>query len=75
MEAIGHAGACLGILTKDGVVLAAEKRVSSKLLDNPGPHLEKVFPMDDHIVAAVAGITADANTLIQHARLSAQQVC
>mmetsp|Transcript_22780 Transcript_22780/g.35433 ORF Transcript_22780/g.35433 Transcript_22780/m.35433 type:complete len:253 (-) Transcript_22780:35-793(-) len=73
MEAIGHAGACLGILTKDGVVLAAEKRISSKLLDNPGPHLEKVFQMDDHIVAAVAGITADANTLIQHARLSAQQ--
>jgi len=72
MEAISHAGACIGILTKDGVVLAAEKRVTSKLLD-PGHRLEKIFLLDDHIITAVAGITADANTLIQYARISAQQ--
>jgi len=72
MEAISHAGACIGILTKDGVVLAAEKRVTSPLLD-ASHKLEKVFQLDDHIVTAVAGITADANTLIQYARLNAQQ--
>ena len=72
MEAIGHAGSCVGILTKDGVVLAAEKRVTSKLLDATHK-LEKMYQLDDHIVTAVAGITADANTLIQYARLSAQQ--
>lgn len=33
MEAISHAGTVLGILAKDGVVLAAEKRVTGKLLD------------------------------------------
>jgi 20S proteasome subunit alpha 3 len=54
-------------------VLAAEKRVTSKLLD-AGHKLEKMYQLDDHIVTAVAGITADANTLIQYARLSAQQV-
>ena len=32
MEAISHAGTCMGILATDGVVLAAEKRVPSKLL-------------------------------------------
>lgn len=33
MEAISHAGTVLGVLAKDGVVLAAEKRVTGKLLD------------------------------------------
>jgi len=33
MEAISHAGTVIGILATDGVVLAGEKRVTSKLLD------------------------------------------
>lgn len=33
MEAISHAGTVVGILATDGVVLAGEKRVTSKLLD------------------------------------------
>ena len=32
MEAIGHAGTCLGILAKDGILLAAERRNTNKLL-------------------------------------------
>ena len=31
MEAIGNAGSAVGILAKDGVVLAAEKRITSKV--------------------------------------------
>jgi hypothetical protein len=34
MEAISHAGTCLGILAKDGILLAAERRNTNKLLDN-----------------------------------------
>lgn len=33
MEAISHAGTVIGVLATDGVVLAAEKRVTGKLLD------------------------------------------
>lgn len=33
MEAIGHAGTCVGILANDGIVLAAERRNTNKLLD------------------------------------------
>jgi 20S proteasome subunit alpha 3 len=33
MEAISHAGTVVGILATDGVVIAGEKRVTSKLLD------------------------------------------
>ena len=33
MEAISHAGICIGILATDGVLLGVEKKVSSKLLE------------------------------------------
>lgn len=36
MEAISHAGTVLGVLSKDGIVLAAEKKVTGKLLDLSG---------------------------------------
>ena len=34
MEAISHAGTCLGVLASDGVLLAAEKKNINKLLDD-----------------------------------------
>jgi len=34
---------------------------------------EKMYKLDDHVACAVAGITADANILINFARLSAQK--
>jgi len=53
MEAISQAGAAVGILANDGVVLAAEKRITSKLLDIR-KSTEKMYKVDDH-VAYVAG--------------------
>jgi len=71
MEAISHAGICVGILAKDGIVLAVEKKITSKLLENISS--EKMYKVDDHLACAVAGITADANILINYARLAAQR--
>ena len=34
MEAISHAGTCLGILAADGILIAAENRNVHKLLDD-----------------------------------------
>eukprot|EP00891_Asterochloris_glomerata_P006025 jgi/Astpho2/6025/Aster-03982 len=75
MEAIGNAGAAVGILAKDGVVLAAEKRITSKLLDTSavGVRREKMYKLDDHVACTVAGITADANILINTCRIAAQR--
>lgn len=75
MEAIGNAGSAVGILAKDGVVLAAEKRITSKLLDTSavGVRREKMYKLDGHVACAVAGITADANILINTCRLAAQR--
>jgi hypothetical protein len=72
MEAISNAGAAIGVLAKDGVVLAAEKRVISKLLAT-SKSTEKMYKIDDHVACAVAGIMADANILINTARLQAQR--
>jgi 20S proteasome subunit alpha 3 len=72
MEAISHAGAVVGILAADGVVLGGEKRVTSALLEKTS-RCEKMYKIDDHVCAAVAGITADANILIDQARVYAQR--
>merc|ERR1712196_157297 len=72
MEAIGHAGAAIGVLATDGVVLAAEKKTTSKLLESDKTS-EKMYMVDNHIACAVAGIRADANILINQARLTAQR--
>ena len=46
MEAISHAGTAIGILGSDGVVLAAEKKISSKLLE-PAKSSEKMYTIPD----------------------------
>lgn len=75
MEAISNAGASIGVLAKDGVVLVAEKKITSKLLDTKavGVRREKMYRIDDHIACAVAGITSDANILLNICRLAAQR--
>lgn len=73
MEAIGRdAGSAIGILGTNGVVLAAEKKTTSKLLESDKTS-EKMYMVDNHIACAVAGIRADANILINNARLTAQR--
>jgi 20S proteasome subunit alpha 3 len=71
MEAISHAGSAMGILTSEGIVLVAEKKVPSKLLERA--KAEKMYKIDSHIASSVAGITADANILVNQCRLYSQQ--
>ncbi|KAF9973262.1 Proteasome subunit alpha type-4 [Actinomortierella ambigua] len=72
MEAISHASTALGILSKEGVVIAAEKKVASKLLDQTTGG-EKIYIINDNMICGVAGITSDANILIDYVQRSAQQ--
>ena len=48
MEAIGHAGTCLGILANDGVLLAAERRNTNKLLDEVS-YSEKIYKLYKYV--------------------------
>lgn len=52
MEAIGHAGTCLGILASDGVLLAAERKNINKLLDDV-VFSEKIYKLDESVIALV----------------------
>ncbi|KAM3382276.1 hypothetical protein P3S68_007849 [Capsicum galapagoense] len=66
MEAIGNAGSAIVMLSKDGVVLIGEKKVTSKLLQTSS---EKMYKIDDHMACAVARILSNANILINMARV------
>lgn len=72
MEAISHAGTCLGILANDGILLAAERRNTNKLLDG-AIFSEKIYKLNDDMVCSVAGITSDANVLTNELRVIAQR--
>jgi 20S proteasome subunit alpha 3 len=55
-----------------GVVLAAEKKEVSKLFV-PMRESGKLYTIDEHILCSVSGVVADANYLIDYARLHSQQ--
>lgn len=69
-EAVKRGATAVGVKCKEGVVLAVEKRVTSKLIEPES--YEKIFQIDDHIAAASSGIIADARVLVDRARLEAQ---
>jgi len=74
MEAVNHAGTSLGIRTKNGVILAVEKKSMHKLLDDdPSLGSEKLYQVSQEAVCAVAGFTSDANVLINEIRLAAER--
>lgn len=70
LEAIKLGSTAIGIRTNEGVILAVEKRVTSPLIDPSS--IEKVLEIDVHMGCAMSGLTADARTLIDHARVEAQ---
>jgi len=72
VEAINMAGSTIGVLATDGVVLAGEKKTTSKLLDQAKQH-EKIFQINGQLFCAVAGLTSDANVLVNKLRVSAHQ--
>lgn len=61
----------VGIVCKDGIVLVAEKKLPNKLIIPDS--VEKIFQIDEHIVATFAGITSDARILIERSQVKAQQ--
>jgi len=69
-EAIKLGSTAIGIQTAEGVVLAVEKRITSKLLVPSS--VKKLQKLDDHIGCAMSGLVADARTLIDHARVETQ---
>lgn len=53
-------------------MLAAEKKETSKLFV-PTRESGKLYKIDEHIIAAVSGVVADANYLVDYSRLQCQR--
>ncbi|ORX36467.1 20S proteasome subunit [Kockovaella imperatae] len=70
MEAIKLGSTTVGITTPYGTVLAVEKRVPSPLIESSS--IEKIMEIDAHIGCAMSGLTADARTMVEHARVTSQ---
>ncbi|KAI8046142.1 proteasome subunit alpha type-4-like [Drosophila gunungcola] len=71
MEAVLHSSTCLGILAKDGVLLAAE-RSTDRLLDT-SVAAPKICRLNEGSACCVTGNTADGNVLTSELRLIAQR--
>ncbi|XP_068714777.1 proteasome subunit alpha type-5-like [Montipora capricornis] len=70
IEAIKLGSTAIGIQTSEGVVLAVEKRITSPLMEPSS--VEKIVEIDSHIGCAVSGLIADSRTMVDKARVEAQ---
>ncbi len=69
-EAVKRGTTSVGIVSKDGVIFAVDKKVKSKLIVPTS--IEKIFKIDEHIGTASSGLVADARRLVDIARRQAQ---
>ena len=70
LEAVKLGSTAVGICTSQGVVLAVEKRLPSPLV--VAGSIEKILRVDNHIGCAMSGLSSDARTLVEHARVETQ---
>ncbi len=71
MEAVRRGATVVGIKSKKGVVMVADKKVLHHLINSRS--IEKVYEVDRHISAATIGLVADGRKLVDQARLEAQR--
>ena len=62
MESVKQGSACVGVRGAKVCVLAALKRSVSEL----SSHQKKLMVVDDHIACGIAGLTADARSLVKY---------
>eukprot|EP00033_Pygsuia_biforma_P001292 GCRY01001460.1.p1 GENE.GCRY01001460.1~~GCRY01001460.1.p1 ORF type:complete len:251 (+),score=37.11 GCRY01001460.1:77-829(+) len=70
IEAIKLGTTVIGIQTSEGVIVVAEKRINSTLLD--ARSIEKMFEIDSHIFCCLSGVVADSRLIVEHARVESQ---
>ncbi|MFH1503498.1 MAG: archaeal proteasome endopeptidase complex subunit alpha [Candidatus Diapherotrites archaeon] len=61
----------IGMVCSDGVFIIADRRIEDKLIVKDSAN--KIYEIDAHVIASVAGIVSDARILIERAQLLSQQ--
>jgi proteasome alpha subunit len=69
MELVNRGATIIGIRCPEGVVLGAEESIEPL---EEAEYSWKIFKVDDHIGAAIVGLSSDARILIDQARVYAQ---
>lgn len=70
IQAIKLGSTCVGIQTNQGIVLGAEKRLNSKLMEPTS--VKKIVEITDSHIAALSGLIQDGRILLEHGRVEAQ---
>lgn len=70
-KAVKLGSSVLGIVTKEGIVFVADRKIKSKLLVKDS--FKKIFTVDDHIVVSGSGVMSDGRRLIEQAQITAQE--
>ena len=70
LELVKRGAPIVGISSKEGVVLAANETPENRLEDPE--YFRKIFQLDEHIGAAIAGLSSDARVLINQSRVFCQ---
>ncbi len=70
LELVKRGAPIVGVYSSEGVVLAADETPESALED-PN-YLKKIFQFDDHVGAAIAGLSSDARVLLGQGRVFCQ---
>lgn len=69
MELVNRGATILGIRCQEGVILGAEETIEPL---EESEYSWKLFKIDDHVGAAIVGLSSDARILIDQARVNAQ---
>ncbi|MCW3992071.1 MAG: archaeal proteasome endopeptidase complex subunit alpha [Candidatus Bathyarchaeota archaeon] len=70
LELVKRGAPIIGVSSPEGAVIAANETPESRL-ENP-EYFRKIFQLDEHVGAAIAGLSSDARVLISQARLFCQ---